>query len=494
MQTKLTRQKVLLFKMSPEERLQFAQEIAELITQIFEVKDQERVINNFANPKNDVINVEVYRNNEGQMVGFQKATIDYSEKNGKKIASFNSHAGFLRAYRGHSSTLVFALRNVLVEKLIHPTWAMHYFGILIHPSSFYLFTRYAPAFWPRWDCPTPRDQLEMMLSLADEHADPGAVYNKKYPLVRYYYLGTQTLKQEQNYWANSEKSAVKYFLRINPRYADSAGVFFWIDLDARFFITVIMRMLGERMRRTMHAFRASLYKSRLGKRLLARPDIPLLLQDIPLFQKLKKMDRNALAESAGLVSFKPGNSIIRQGEPGDSMYVILVGSAYVLMEDGGQEEIIDQLNKGHYFGEMSLLSGEPRSASIRSATSITLVKISREALKSVLRSHPRLEDELWQVFSQRSFDRFLSGHKDYAGLEWEDRLNWHKSGEQKKQDKGDPVENIPAFKLLFLFTGQGEVKQGDLCSMVKAPAILDFTRNWTFEAKTSSRYNLLNPL
>lgn len=478
-------------RMNTADRNKVAQDYADLTNQVFVVKDQQRLFNNVANPQSDVIKVRIFRNSEGKPVGFFKVNVDYGERNGRKYAAFSAHAGFLRKYRGGSSTIFLGLKTLLSQILMHPSWDIFYFGILLHPSSYSLFSRSAIEYWPRWDQPTPPEQLKFLCGLADVYAKPESIYNPEQPLVRNWYLGTKTLEQEGSYWRSSEKDTVKYFLRVNPRYAQGAGVFTWIKLDGRLFRKVLLEIIRDRLQRTLLSIKASMMKSRLGKAMLPKPDIVALLRTVPLFAGLPDRAIEILAQSADTMLIKAGTKIIQQGELGDGLYVIVQGSAYVLMRDAEEEQIIDQLSKGAIFGEMSLLSGEPRSASVRAATAVVAVKVGRAAFGDFLRLNSSIEDDLWALFGKRRFDVYLLGQERFRDLRREHRIGWYESGECRKVDSG-AVVTVQSTKCAFLVTGSVEVKLDGAWLGVSAPALIEFGKIFEVRSNAKSRICLLD--
>jgi hypothetical protein len=419
--------------------------------------------------------------------------VDYGERNGRKFAAFSAHAGFLRKYRGGSSTILLGLKTLLAQFLRHPSWDIFYFGILLHPSSYSLFSRSAIEYWPRWDQPTPPEQLKFLCDLADNYAKPESIYNPEHPLVRNWYLGTKTLEQEELYWQGSEKETVKYFLHVNPRYAQGAGVFTWIKLDGRLFRRVLFTNIRERLLRTLLSIKAILMKSSIGKAILPKPDIASLLRTVPLFRGLPDSAIQTLAQSAETTLIKAGMKIIQQGELGDDMYVIAQGSAYVLMKDGEEEQIVDQLSKGAIVGEMALLTGEPRSASVRSATAVLAVRVGHSAFANFLRLNSSIEDDLWALFGKRRFDVYLLGQARFRDLRREHRIRWYDSGESFKVDSGGMV-TVQVSKCAFLVTGSVEVKLDGAWLGVSAPALIEFGKTFEIRSNAKSRICLLNKL
>lgn len=105
--------------------------------------------------------------------------------------------------------------------------------------------------------------------------------------------------------------------------------------------------------------------------------------------------RAELAQKPRRLLFGPLECIVRQGDPGSSLFVILRGKVEVsVAADGGSEAKIAQLGPGDSFGEMSLMTGEPRSATVRAAGDVAVIEIEKSALEPMLRDHPELVEAL----------------------------------------------------------------------------------------------------
>lgn len=89
-----------------------------------------------------------------------------------------------------------------------------------------------------------------------------------------------------------------------------------------------------------------------------------------------------------VVDYKAGETIVRQGESGTLMYLVKSGEVEVLQEIGGTETSIATLGRGDFFGEMSLLEGEPRTHSVRTLNGVKVVHIDRRALLHLLQRNP----------------------------------------------------------------------------------------------------------
>lgn len=124
----------------------------------------------------------------------------------------------------------------------------------------------------------------------------------------------------------------------------------------------------------------------------ARPrQIVDLLRDVPLFAGL---DPDDLARLSLLITEKryPRDTVIVSAtDPGDALYVVADGEVKVsLWSDNGREVILAALGPGSFFGEMSLVDGEPRSANVACTTDALVLRLGRKEFLQVLRSYPSL--------------------------------------------------------------------------------------------------------
>jgi len=111
---------------------------------------------------------------------------------------------------------------------------------------------------------------------------------------------------------------------------------------------------------------------------------------------------DCLARSGQLHELPAGALIVREGDPGDSLYIVLTGTLEVSrMEANGQPRVVGRLLPGEVFGEMSLLTGAPRSATVAAASPVTLVEIRKADFDPILRSQPALLGKLSEVEAGR---------------------------------------------------------------------------------------------
>ncbi len=109
-----------------------------------------------------------------------------------------------------------------------------------------------------------------------------------------------------------------------------------------------------------------------------------------------------LGKIGKIVKFAQDDFMVSEGENGDSMYIILDGSAHVYISSYMDSPIkIHELEKGDFFGEMALLENEPRSASIIATEDITAIKIDQSNFEDLLKHHPDISMRMLRSLSNR---------------------------------------------------------------------------------------------
>lgn len=126
------------------------------------------------------------------------------------------------------------------------------------------------------------------------------------------------------------------------------------------------------------------------------------LNSIPILAPLPSPARDAIIKDMHIARYGGGETIVRQGEAGDSMYIVHSGLCEVFVQKGGDTPfLVATLAPPSFFGEMSLLTGEPRSATVRAKQDSVLFKIDKELFKSVLVADPSISESLAQVLVER---------------------------------------------------------------------------------------------
>lgn len=127
-----------------------------------------------------------------------------------------------------------------------------------------------------------------------------------------------------------------------------------------------------------------------------------VLKQIPLFSKLDDTELRGVRAIMRSETFAPGRVIIRQGEPGDTFYVIQSGKVQYLSHDASDNEIIiDEAGAGGFFGELSMLTGEPRAVRVRAVEEVSTLTLQRQQFMDFLVKHPHAAIEVLTVLGQR---------------------------------------------------------------------------------------------
>ena len=121
------------------------------------------------------------------------------------------------------------------------------------------------------------------------------------------------------------------------------------------------------------------------------------LRDIPMFAKLSRKRRKLLARCADEVDVPPGRLVCRKGDSANELYVIEEGTAKVVRD----EQYLDELGPGDFFGEMGLLGDSPRNAHVLATTPMTLMILSGAALRELQREEPELARRISSTIEQR---------------------------------------------------------------------------------------------
>lgn len=121
-----------------------------------------------------------------------------------------------------------------------------------------------------------------------------------------------------------------------------------------------------------------------------RKDLIEALGTVGLFARCTKRELATVARHVELVDLADGTEIVTQGGPGDAFFVILEGKATVERDGDGLTEAA----AGDYFGELALLDGQPRSATVRAEGPITVAVLGVRMFRTLLREFPDIAEQL----------------------------------------------------------------------------------------------------
>ncbi len=127
------------------------------------------------------------------------------------------------------------------------------------------------------------------------------------------------------------------------------------------------------------------------------------LRRIPLFSNVSDEDLELIADALSFETYPAGSRIITEGDAGDAFYIIHDGSVMVsaFIENEDDEIVLTHLKAGDHFGEMALISGEPRSASVTAISDVQVWKLSRETFDELILHNPSITLTLTHLLTQR---------------------------------------------------------------------------------------------
>ncbi|MGE3507592.1 MAG: cyclic nucleotide-binding domain-containing protein, partial [Vicinamibacterales bacterium] len=128
--------------------------------------------------------------------------------------------------------------------------------------------------------------------------------------------------------------------------------------------------------------------------------VQAVLRRVGIFSALDDKTIGRLAETTRAVTFAAGETIVRQGDVGTSMFVIVTGEAVVLLSPGAQE--VARLREGAFFGEMSLLTGAVRTATVKSVTDVEVLELTGAAFRSFVLGNPVVVELIGAAVAQRA--------------------------------------------------------------------------------------------
>lgn len=128
-----------------------------------------------------------------------------------------------------------------------------------------------------------------------------------------------------------------------------------------------------------------------------------LLHEIEIFNPFSEEDKQLLSQQMGLQRFVPEEVIVRQGEQGDSLFIIVEGTVRVQVRTNGGEETIEvaRLGAGNFFGEMALLMGGERAATVTAITDTRVYEITKANLMPLLQKQPEVSMLISKILTHR---------------------------------------------------------------------------------------------
>lgn len=423
----------------------------------------------------------------GELAGYLAMHAFRPTLRGETCTVLRAEAGLRRAYRGNSSTAGFAFSNVLQARFEYsgPTF---YLGCLVHPSSYTIFGNNAPTVWPAPGVEIPEDLFDLMMHLGEEFhlemVDPAR------PLVRKVGWITRDTEAERRYWRTCDRPAARFYIEQNPGYTQGHGLLTLMPLDAATAAKTAVQLGTSRIKKQLHRTMGSLERSVLRRQLDAYTAEELL----STVEEITGLDLDAVRQ-AGLLGTRfpvsARQTLFRAGDPADAMYVVVEGSLFVLDDSQpGGEVVIDQLGPNTLIGEMAIMTGHPRTATVRAAIDSVLLRLTKEDLQKLLSAEPRLESALWQHIHGRMFALLLRQIPTHEELPREAKEEWFAAGSSHALAENQRLE-LPSESALVLTQGKLVVEAANEWMSLSAPALVKTSENSTVTATSTARFAVL---
>ncbi len=142
-----------------------------------------------------------------------------------------------------------------------------------------------------------------------------------------------------------------------------------------------------------------------------------VLKKVPFFRTLSKDGLSFIVERLRFKPFDANQVICRIGDPGDKMYIIINGSVDVVVEapETGHKKVVATLKGGDYFGEMALLTGEPRSATVVTREPSEMFILSKDDFDVIVERFPSISLSMGKIMSQRLRETLLQAAQGSEG-------------------------------------------------------------------------------
>lgn len=125
------------------------------------------------------------------------------------------------------------------------------------------------------------------------------------------------------------------------------------------------------------------------------------LTNVPVFAPLSEEEIEKVSRACVKRIFAPGEAVVRKGQEGRSMFVIVRGNVKVQIPEADGQKVINRLGPNDFFGEMSLLTGEPRSATVVAEDEVDVLEIRKGALKPIFEANPDLMTSVCEIIEER---------------------------------------------------------------------------------------------
>ncbi|HEY9057668.1 MAG TPA: cyclic nucleotide-binding domain-containing protein [Aurantimonas sp.] len=126
-----------------------------------------------------------------------------------------------------------------------------------------------------------------------------------------------------------------------------------------------------------------------------------LLRSVPIFAGIEPSRLKLIAFTADSITYRAGQVLVRQGQPGDAAYVLVEGEAEVSVETASGDYVVATLGAGDVVGEISILCDSPRTATVTASTDVSALRVRKDSFLQLLRQFPEIAAEVMRTLAER---------------------------------------------------------------------------------------------
>lgn len=165
-----------------------------------------------------------------------------------------------------------------------------------------------------------------------------------------------------------------------------------------------------------------------------------LLRRVPFLTVLNDLQLEKIAKLVRELRVPQDVYVIREFRSGEAMYILVSGNLHILKKGAVDETLIQSIGPGEVVGEMALLTGGRRVASVKSTTPCLLLQIDRDDFEDFLATQPEISRAVWQACEIHSINLMLADHEKTRSLSVENRKLWISERESQFIHSGETLK------------------------------------------------------
>lgn len=126
-----------------------------------------------------------------------------------------------------------------------------------------------------------------------------------------------------------------------------------------------------------------------------------VLRRVPLFAKIDPAKLKLMAFASERMTYKPGQAVMRQGDPGDAAYVILQGEADVIVDGKNGPLVVAKVGTNDIIGDIAILIDIPRTATVSATSELVTLKLTKDLFYQLINDFPEMAIEVMRVLAHR---------------------------------------------------------------------------------------------